>query len=61
MEVNIHSIFEPYLESTPKNERCSERWHAFLFERGLKHKSLSRVVVVDKKKWLLAKIKYGIE
>ena len=61
MEVNINVIFERYIESTILEERCSQRWHAFLYDHGLKHKSMSRVVVSDKKKWLLTKIKYGIE
>lgn len=61
MEINMSSIFEPYLESTPEHERSPENWHKFLHDHGLKHKSLSRIVVIDKEKWFLTKIKHGIE
>jgi hypothetical protein len=61
MEVKMSAIFEAYIESTPLEERCPARWHAFLYDHGLKHISLSRIVVSDKNKWLLTKIKYGIE
>lgn len=40
--------------STPKN------WERFLKSCGLEHLYLSRVKIKNKKKWFLAKIKYGI-
>jgi len=36
-----------------------ERWQAFLKECGLQHRSFSRLQVSNKKKYLLAKIRYG--
>ena len=34
-------------------------WHEFLEECGLGHISLARLEIVNSKKYLLAKIKYG--
>lgn len=58
--INLNTVFETYIESIPESQRCPERWHNFLFDMGLRHKSLHRIDVVNQKKWAVAKIKYGI-
>lgn len=37
----------------------SNSWKEFLEKCGIVHLSMSRLVVEDEKKWMLAKIKYG--
>ena len=59
-EMNFWILHEPYIESIPESERCPDRWHEFLKQCGLRHKSLARIIIVDAKKWCVAKIKYGI-
>jgi hypothetical protein len=37
-----------------------EKWHTFLEECGIVHANMSKVKIVDYKKFFLAKINYGI-
>ena len=37
-----------------------EHWCTFLNECGVQHVSMDRLIVVDKQKYFLSKIKYGI-
>lgn len=55
----LYSSYSLYLKELNQSE-CPELWHKFLKSCGLVHTSLSRIEIVNKKKWFLAKIKYGI-
>lgn len=55
----LYSSYSLYLEEL--NQSGSPKlWHKFIESCGLEHTSLTRIEIVNKKKWLLAKIKYGI-
>ena len=49
-----------YLYSKEHNQPESPKlWRKFLESCGLENTSLTRIEIVNKKKWFLAKIKYG--
>jgi len=47
-------------EQFKKEDKTPANWNSFLKEIGLAHISMARLNIVDKKKFFLAKIKYGI-
>ena len=53
-DVWIKECIQLNVDYGPKN------WEEFIKKCGLEHVSMARLVVEDKKKWMLAKIKYGI-
>lgn len=55
----LYSSYSLYLEEHKESE-CPKLWRKFLESCGLEHTSLTRIEIVNKKKWFLAKIKYGI-
>ena len=61
IDLNFFKISELHLEICNKNgdTPTPELWHKFLKECGMRHISLSRIEVYNKKKYFLAKIKYG--
>lgn len=62
IEPRVYDMYSGYsLYSKEHNQPESPKlWHKFLESCGLVHTSFSRIKIVNKKKWLLAKIKYGI-
>jgi hypothetical protein len=56
---DMNSIYAEYCINFNKTA-SPEIWHGFLKKCGLQHSSLSRLEIVNRKKWMLAKIKYGI-
>jgi hypothetical protein len=57
----VAELSRAYFDHYVVNSNYSpEKWHTFLEECGIKHLSMDRVIVVDKQKYFLAKIKYGI-
>ena len=61
-EPKLMDVFDVYADECIKSgvEKNPDFWHEFLTEAGLRHYSLPRLIVDNKKKWFLAKIKYGI-
>jgi len=61
-EPNLSAVLDAYRDECAKSgiNEHPDFWHEFLTGVGLRHYSLSRLIVNNKKKWLLAKIKYGI-
>lgn len=57
---DMNSVYAEYCKDINKDV-CPEIWHSFLKKCGLQHASLSRLEIVNRKKWMLAKIKYGIQ
>lgn len=49
-----------FLKKYHNNCYKPEIWTKFLKECGILHATMDRVKIVDKQKWFLAKIKYGI-
>lgn len=56
---DMNSIYAEYCKDINK-AACPEIWHSFLKKCGLEHASLSRLEIVNRKKFMIAKIKYGI-
>jgi len=57
---SISLINEIYCSIIPFEKRCPDTWHNFLKNIGVAHINFTRLVVIDKKKFFLAKIKHGI-
>lgn len=55
---NIYTVHTVYCNKS-SNNTTPTHWNAFLKEIGLTHVSMSRIEIVNNKRWLLAKIKYG--
>ena len=56
---SLNESYFKYCNEIGKN-KCPKIWQKFLKSCGLSHMSLSRLEIVNEKKWFLAKIKYGI-
>jgi len=59
IQVNFHAIVDSYNSTLSLYAATPELWHKFLKECGMRHISMSRLKVFNKKKYFLAKIKYG--
>lgn len=57
----IYDLLSDYKEYCKeiKKEESPEIWHKFLKTCGLQHTSMTRIEIINQKKWFLAKIKYG--
>jgi hypothetical protein len=57
--VDVTVAFNDHVSKNDSTISSSEKWMVFLKECGLQHRSFSRLQVSNKKKYLLAKIRYG--
>jgi len=57
---DMTSIYAEYCKNINK-AACPEIWQGFLKKCGLQHTSPSRLEIVNREKWMQAKIKYVIQ
>jgi hypothetical protein len=56
----FYAVHNAYIDQVKKEDISPQNWQKFIKKCGLAHISMSRLEVVDQKKWFLSKIKYGI-